>query len=225
MRMPIGDALVAVVSDGAGSVAQSARGAAIVTSDMQRCAREFLRKGGELVRITEELVADWLDSIRERIVTAAAARGLRPREFAATLVALLVCPNHAVIIHVGDGAAVVRECRTGQWIVPSWPYHGEFASTTCFVTDDPQANFVVTHIDAQIDRFAIFTDGLEYLFLDFRAKSAPAPFFEKLLEPLSTAIEIGRSRRLSRHLRNYLASEMVCNETDDDKTLLLGTRT
>jgi hypothetical protein len=149
-----------------------------------------------------ECVAQWIDSIRDRIGVAASTAGLTPRDYAATLVALLADPNRA----------------------PSWPFHGEYASTTRFIIDDPQAQFEVVHIDFPIDRFAVFSDGIEYLVLDQRNKSLPAPFFERLLQPVNAWEGYGRSRPLSRHLRNYLTSETVCARTDDDKSLILGAR-
>lgn len=120
---------------------------------------------------------------------------------------------------------VVRSRETQEWSVPSWPFHGEYVSTTRFITDDPQARFAVVPIDSQIDRFAVFSDGIENLVLDHRERIAPAPFFERLLQPVATWEGSGRSRRLSKHLRDFLGSEKVCEVTDDDKTLILGART
>jgi hypothetical protein len=74
------------------------------------------------------------------------------------------------------------------------------------------------------DRFAVFSDGIENLVLDHRERSAPAPFFERLLQPVATWEGTGRSRKLSRHLRDYLDSAKVCAATDDDKSLILGAR-
>jgi hypothetical protein len=219
-----GPVIVAVVSDGAGSAQKAAIGATIVCIEVHRRTAAYLRSGGLLSRIDAECVAEWIDSIRDRIGVAAKAAGLTPRDYAATLVALLADSNRAVVLHVGDGAAAIRERETQQWSVPSWPFHGEYASVTRFVIDDPQPQFEVVHIDAPIDRFAVFSDGIEYLVLDQRKKSAPAPFFEHLLQPVNAWEGYGRSRKLSRHLRNYLSSETVCARTDDDNSLILGAR-
>jgi hypothetical protein len=76
----------------------------------------------------------------------------------------------------------------------------------------------------EIDRFALFSDGIENLVLDHRERIAPAPFFEKLLQPVATWEGSGRSKKLSKHLRDFLGSERVCAATDDDKSLILGAR-
>ena len=90
--------------------------------------------------------------------------------------------------------------------------------------DDPRAQIEIIQIDSSIDRFAVFSDGIENLVLDHRTRSAPAQLFERLLEPVATWEGTGRSRKLSKHLRDYLGSEKVCAATDDDKSLILGAR-
>jgi serine/threonine protein phosphatase PrpC len=219
-----GPVIVAVVSDGAGSAQEAARGASIVCSEFHRRAGEYLRGGASLADVDGEDAADWIDSIRDRINFTAITANLKPRDYAATLVALLADEQRTVVLHVGDGAAVVRNRKTQEWSVPSWPFHGEYASTTRFVTDDPRAQIEIVQIDSSIDRFAVFSDGIENLVLDHRTRSAPAQLFERLLEPVATWEGTGRSRKLSKHLRDYLGSDKVCAGTDDDKSLILGAR-
>jgi hypothetical protein len=213
-----------VVSDGAGSAQEAGSGASIVCTEFHRRVNAYLRSGGSLPNIDTERVADWIDSIRDKIGIVANTAGLRPRDYAATLVALLADNDRGVVVHVGDGAATVRNRETQEWSVPSWPFHGEYASTTCFVIDDPQPRFEIVHIDSPIDRFAIFSDGIESLLLDQRRRTAPAAFFERLLQPVVSWEGQGRNRQLSKHLRSYLDGEKVCTETDDDKSLILGAR-
>jgi hypothetical protein len=219
-----GPVIVAVVSDGAGSAQKAATGAAIVCIELHRRIALYLRCRGLLPSIDNECVADWIDSIRDKIGVAAIAAELRPRDYAATLIAFLADNDRAVVVHVGDGAASVRVRETQEWLVPSWPFHGEYASTTRFVIDDPETHFEIVHVRSSIDRFAVFSDGIENLVLDQRKKSAPAPFFERLLQPVANWEGHGRSRKLSTHLRNYLDNESVCAGTDDDKSLILGAR-
>lgn len=219
-----GPVIVAVVSDGAGSAQKAAVGATIVCTDLHRKIARYLLSGGALSNIDPECAAAWIDSIRDKIGIAAKLSELRPRDYAATLVAIIVGTDHAVVVHVGDGAVTVRDRATKEWSVPSWPFHGEYASTTRFVVDDPAPQFEIVHIDSSVDRFAIFSDGIENLVLDQRNKSAPAHFFERLLQPVVSWEGQGRNRKLSKHLRNYLEGEMMCESTDDDKSLILGAR-
>jgi serine/threonine protein phosphatase PrpC len=222
VRTGSGPVIVAVVSDGAGSAVEAAQGASIVCLEFHRRVAAYFQNGGVLADINVELTADWIDCIRERIYSAARAAQLKPRDYAATLIALLANNKQCAVIHIGDGAAVVRKRETQEWSVPSWPFHGEYASTTRFVTDDPLARFELVHLDSSIDRFAVFSDGIENLVLDHRKRSAPATLFERLFQPLAGWEGIGRSRSLSGHLRDYLGGEKVCEATDDDKSLILG---
>ena len=213
-----------VVSDGAGSAERAAQGASIVCTGFQRLAVTHLRNGKSLDDIDEETVAGWLDEIRERISVQSKKAGLRPRDYAATLVAAIIGPDSAVIAHVGDGAAVLRNQATREWIVPSWPFHGEYASTTRFVVDDPQPVISLVLVEGKFDRAAVFSDGMERLVLDHRERSAPAGFFDRLTGPVANCASHGRDRKLSKHLKSYLDSEKVCEATDDDKSLVLGAR-
>jgi hypothetical protein len=215
----------AVVSDGAGSASDGARGAAIVCSTFQRLVTSHLRKCNALVTMDDGTIADWMDEIRERINVTSARAGRRPRDYAATLVAAVIGPESAVIAHVGDGAAVLRSRETGRWIIPSWPFHGEYASTTRFVVDDPQATTNLVYLEGVFDRFAVFSDGLEYLVLDYRERLAPTDLFERFVAPLVNSEKAGRDRKFSRSLRTYLDGEKVREATDDDTSLILGART
>src|SRR5688572_21621257 len=57
----------AVVSDGAGSASEGARGAAIVCSSFQRLLLRHLRERKSLAAVDDVTMADWIDEIRERI--------------------------------------------------------------------------------------------------------------------------------------------------------------
>lgn len=220
-----GEFVLAVVSDGAGSASHAALGAWISCTEFLLHAKKYLSSGASPIDIDDELVLGWLDDIRTRIDASAAAVSLRRRDFAATLVAVLVHPAGAVVAHVGDGAAVVRDRASGEWSVASWPSHGMYVSMTDFVTDDPQAQLKLVHVKRPIDRFAVFSDGVENFFLDFTNRVAPKPQFEDLFQSVVSATTTGRDRRLSAGLRRYLKSKPICDLTGDDKSLILGCAT
>ncbi len=150
---------------------------------------------------------------------AASNRNVERRQLAATLVLLAVCGDEALCLHIGDGAVVAR--KGSQWETVSTPESGEFASTTFFVTDDPEARLRARRIDTGYDAFALFSDGIESVALE-QATLAPSPrFFEPMLRPIDQASEQGRLGALSGALGRYLDSKAVCDRTDDDKTLIL----
>jgi hypothetical protein len=170
----------------------------------------------------DDTVWEWLDLVRDRIALAAAARNLVPRDFAATLVAAFIAGDHILLLHVGDGAAVMRGAQ--GWMAPSWPAAGEYASMTNFVTDDPVAELRTTRLDEAIDAIAVFTDGIERLALNFVERQPHAPFFEGVIRPLQSGFHVGRNGALCAALKAYLDGERINARTDDDKTLVLALR-
>jgi hypothetical protein len=217
------ETLILVVSDGAGSADYSALGSRIVTRRFSSCAANYLKAGGAIETISEAIVSEWLDDIRDHIGVEAMRIGVSPRSLAATLVAGLAAEDRAILIHVGDGAAVFRLQGSADWKVGSWPASGEYASTTFFVTDDPQPRLAITHLQGSIADIAVFTDGIERLVLDFATESAFYPFFEKVFAQFHQG-KRRRDRSLSKNLRLMLESSAVCERTDDDKTIILGKR-
>lgn len=217
-------ALVAVCSDGAGSAQQSAIGSRIIVRAFCRSVRSYLQGGGTLIGLSREVASDWLDDMRGRIGAISKSVDLTPRDFAATIVGCIVGDKATKVLHVGDGAAVYRTTDSEEWTVGSWPAHGEYASTTYFVTDDPEPAFQLNEIEGTVSEIAVFTDGIEHLVLNFSTRSAFPPFFNQMFSGFRSD-GIGKNRKLSRHLSSYLSSPSICDRTDDDKTLLLARRT
>jgi len=218
-----GTALVAVVSDGAGSAQFSSMGSRAVVRTMVRQLADFARSASASQIITDELARQWLDDARDRISAIASGMDAKPRDFAATLVAAVVLPSSMTVCHVGDGACAARRQGQQNWEVASWPAHGEYASTTFFVTDDPQPDLRMTYRDGEFCDLAIFSDGLERLALDFANNSAFNRFFDPMSAPLA-GLPPGRGRVLSGQLRKFLGGPQVVERTDDDKTLIVAKR-
>ncbi|MXN44148.1 protein phosphatase 2C domain-containing protein [Shinella kummerowiae] len=223
IESPAGPVFIAVVSDGAGSATHADVGSKLASTTLLRLAREFLA-GSPRSSIQEEAVWEWLDAIRDRINVEAKRLELRPRDFAATVVAVLADDSGATVIHVGDGAVALKALGADAWTVPSWPFQGEYASTTSFVTDDPQPRLDFVTVEIQISELAVFSDGIERMVLDFTSRTPHGPFFDRMLKPITALTTPGRDIDLSKALQSYLASPAVCDRTDDDKTLILGAR-
>jgi hypothetical protein len=221
LATPAGATFVAVASDGAGSAQYPQIGSRIVTRGFCRAVRTFVNHGGRAQEIDSETVEAWLDDIRDRIGQAALNRSAGLRDFAATLVGCIVQGEGSAVVHIGDGACVVRIHGEDEWKVVSWPAQGEYASTTYFVTDDPAPRIGLTYVSGEVVELAVFTDGLERLALEFSTQTAFAPFFERMLLPLKTS-PAGRQRQLSTSLARYLDSAPVTDRTDDDKTLIMA---
>ncbi len=217
-----GRTLVAVACDGAGSASRGGEGATLVARWLSLTAEAHLRNSVDLP--SDKLVRDWIDSVRDLIAAAAERRGLRPRDFATTLVMVIAMPGRTLTIHVGDGAAVGRLTTDGHWVSLSWPENGEFASTTFFVTDDVEVRLRTERSDHHVDRIAVMTDGIERLALDLAGGVPHSPFFEGISDPVARSAITGRDGVLSRKLAQYLSSDAINARTDDDKTLIVASR-
>lgn len=209
--------ILAVVSDGAGSAKYGAYGAWLICRFLLVRFREWVRVHSDLP--SDEDLADWIDDLRDRISATATHRQSTPRQFAATLAAIVVTPDEAVTLHIGDSAVVGR--KGIEWDVLCWPENGEYASSTYFITDDPEPRLNISRHTRQHDAFALFSDGVGDLALSHLEQNAYPRFFDPMFRPVDAASGKGRLVELSAKLATYLAGPSVCDRTDDDKTLIL----
>jgi len=211
------DALCAVVSDGAGSASYGGQGASLLCRHLISNFREWFDRFDDLPN--DEDILCWLDQIRDRLSEAAKRRGVTRRQFAATLVMLVIYKTRVLTLQVGDSALVAR--KNGVWEALCWPENGEFASTTYFVTDDPEIRLHTFHLDLEYDAFALFSDGMESVALEQATQLPFARFFDPMIKPVDQNDREGRLTKLSASLASYLDSPALCERTDDDKTLIL----
>jgi hypothetical protein len=136
------DVFVAILSDGAGSAEFGGQGASLICRTIGTLARQHFSVNATLP--SDSTVESWVDSARDRILAVAARHRKAPRDFAATLVCTITDGSESLVAHIGDGCVVVKDESLGRWFAPTWPDHGEYASTTTFVTDDPAPNLRLT---------------------------------------------------------------------------------
>ena len=223
---------VAVTCDGAGSASHGRQGAIITCRTLRQAARRHLAASTPNTSSLQEprlaasalpsaeTVRTWADEARQRIRAAAQRRGLSARDFACTLVLALSNGQETLVAHIGDGGIVARLADGGAWQALSWPDHGEYASTTRFVTDKPPTPLRTNITRQPIDALALFSDGIERMVLDMATQTPFARFFSTMAAPLPK--EPGKAHTLSGQLKAYLDSEAVNSRTDDDKTLVMA---
>ena len=212
-----GDGLCLVVSDGAGSASHGGQGASLVCRSLTQNLREWCGRNDRLP--DDEQLMSWIDDLRDRLAVVAGQRGLARRDFAATLVLLAIRGSDLLALQIGDSGMVAR--RDGCWETICWPENGEFASTTFFVTDDPEVRLRTARLPLEYDAFALFSDGIENVALDHLAVQPHARFFGPMMKPIDEAQERGKLQQLSAALGRYLDGAALCKRTDDDKTLIL----
>jgi hypothetical protein len=212
-------ALCILICDGAGSAPFGGQGATLIGRVVTMGLREHFRSRERLP--TDQEVWSWVDHARDRLALAADRKTSRRRDFASTMIMLVVTDEGLLVAHVGDGAAVARG-RDGTWRALSWPESGEYASTTYFLTDDPVPRLRIARFGPEFDACAVFSDGIEDLALDHKSTLPHQPFFRSMMTPLDTASTLGKSASLSAELAKFLDGDRVCARTDDDKSLILA---
>ena len=206
--------LVVAVADGAGSATHSGHGA------LHACD-EFVRRVTETPdsRITslDHAVAIFSE-VRESLIVEAGKLNVPLREMACTALLAVICPGHAVFAQIGDGAMVCG--RREEYEVVFWPEPMEYANGTNFLTDATFAESLRFESSAaDISDFAVMTDGLQRVALDFSSRTAFQGFFRPLF---SQVRQIKDAESILEPLRRFLDSERINLRTEDDKTLVIA---
>ena len=216
--------LIAVAADGAGSAAHAqdgARAACAAFLNFSRLAIGWLGPDHLPDGFAQEALADLRAEI-ERIATAA---GAPASAYACTLLGALVTDGGALFVQLGDGAIVFRTAPDAAWRVAARSQRGEHANETLFVTrGDAALHIQAVRITEPVHEFALLTDGVEFLSVK-QPQAEPHPaFFEHVMAGLRAVPDAGPSRTHAEWINRFLHSDAVNRRTDDDKTLILATR-
>jgi hypothetical protein len=225
VNTPFGAVLVSAVSDGAGSGVHSEIGSRAAVTTATYLVENFLESGGTISSIQRETALSWLAQIQSVISSLAVEAGTPTREFACTLLVAILGTESSAFFQVGDGAMVVLEEGDDGWSYIFWPQHGEYINSTNFVTSSDATKVMeFACVARKIESFCSFSDGIESLVLHYATKTVHDPFFNAMIAPVRQATIEGLDEGLSESLTKYLSSDRVCGRTDDDKTLVLATR-
>jgi len=207
-----GPAIAAVVTDGAGSARLSHLGAPAVAG----AVADWLVDNASALLAGRAGAAEIIAAARAAIERQVAEHGGEPRDYACTLVGLLLKGEQGAAVHLGDGA--IAAVRGGEPRLVSGPDNGEFANETVFVTSSrAQASLRVTrfHMDPGVTSFALMTDGAQASLLD-RRTGRVSRVVEQVAAWLDTGSEEAVSANLARNIETYLVPR-----TTDDCTLLV----
>ena len=217
---PALDLLFCVASDGAGSAARPQQGSAVTVEFVA----EAIRNAPMDIVLCRAFAAKTLQGLRIRLQEQAAADNAQLTDYNCTLLVAIIAPERAAFWQIGDGALCFRPAAAEELTVAFWPYKGEYANVTRFLTGPDAEDALCFHAEVgRVEDLAVFTDGIERLALDFGAHRVHQPFLTNLLGHLRRQGP-GRLPELEEQMSAFLASARVTAETSDDKTLVLATR-
>jgi len=217
----VGDALIAVVADGAGSALHSEEGAAVAVAAITR--RMLAAASGPESEWVDALRAAIADA-RDEIIALANARNEPGNSFATTVLAVVATQGGGAYAQLGDGLIAVR-AKDEDWCFAFWPQRGEFANTTYFLTDaDALDRLEIDTIRPGVTDIALMTDGLEALAIDYGRGALHTPFFKALFAPLHASKASGLDTDFSARAQALIQSPRVTSRVDDDITLIVATR-
>ena len=217
----VAEVLICALSDGAGSAKLSDVGSRIVVDKSLQFFRDYFDKTEAPQIAMRDLgpqQGEWLiEEIREQIAHAAIEQNEPESEFAATLLVAVISKNKVVFFQIGDGVWCI--CKSGVLGAVTWPEQGEFASQTVFVTSTSAIKSLQCYaVEGHVEFVAGMTDGLERLSLDLQGKVPHRGFFMPLILALRQTECLND---YASKLEEFLASQRVCERTDDDKSLVL----
>lgn len=238
---------VAVVSDGAGSAANSQNGSSAVCSAFLYYMKELLTSEAysdgtipDSVTWDREFRA-YLIRFQKELKSLATSQNFDYKSLAATIIVFAYSPKGYIVAHVGDGRASVK--INGEWKAIITPHKGEEANQTIFCTtidfgEYPNLQMSGVYVPetsvstALIEQFVLMTDGCEMGLWqmserielpnnDFKFESRNIPF-AKGLEAAAEILSYPKEKRNTLIMSFVVGYNKYLLREPDDKTFIIG---
>jgi hypothetical protein len=212
--------LTIAVADGLGSATMSQAGAQVAVASALNAAMNtldaYLEKGDRL----DEVVRNAAVSARAGLECYSANESCTLRELACTLILAVVRKDRLAIAHIGDGAVVV-EAVDGLSII-SAPEESEFTNEVVPITSSNwDEHLRIVSSTLSIKSIAVFTDGCQRA--AFRRAGEALQPFDRFFNPIfDYARSLTDPEGGTKEIVELLGSAKVCENSDDDKTLVVG---
>ena len=238
---------VAVVSDGAGSCANSDRGSERIATKASELFTDLLRRQGWADGEQLPDTASWTDMARATLRAVADdlrfyadSQSLDFHSLSATVIVVVFGPIGLLVANVGDGRAAAQRLD-GSWQAIMTPFRGEEVNATVFLTSNIWApDRVDKFVGADVYRssfraFALLSDGCEMATFALSRFDEDANRYESLNEPyppffdpnVAALIGLHKQRKTEDEI-NQLWKQLLTNgiqrlaDEPDDKTIILA---
>ncbi|KAB8064387.1 PP2C family serine/threonine-protein phosphatase [Janthinobacterium violaceinigrum] len=216
----VGDVLLAIVCDGAGSARLSEQGAQFVATQTVQALAGRLEQGATVQDLQDGALAATLAQIRAALDDIARAADATVDDYAATVVGVVMGADTGFFFHLGDGLGVAQLGDGGELI--SLPANGEYANETYFLSGEHwREQLRLLPIPQSVRGVVLMSDGCMPFAMSKNNGGLYAPFMDAVQGYLRTvdSIELGNAA-----LASTLADPRTHQITGDDKTLLLALR-
>lgn len=218
--------IVVAVADGLGSAGHSDIGAGIaVESAVETIKSLFIadnRYGIPRAALMKnrDIMKAAFSSARESLEEYADSHGCPLKQLACTLIVAFTCEGYVTTGHIGDGAITAE--INGDIEIISSPGDSEYLNEVLPITSGTiEKNIRINENIPDVDIFAAFTDGCQRAFLE--KKEGEYIPFEPFFRPFfSYAKGVSGEDEASGEVSRFLGSEMMEENSDDDKTLVIA---
>ena len=222
LALPGGTVIVAA-ADGAGSASRGGDGARLAIDAAIHSLNDALSRSAETANEdgVRNTLADALASARSELEREADRHALLLREYSTTLILLFAGPALVTAAQIGDGGSVIRGSDGAVTALTQPGSEGYVNETTFLTSDDALSSVQFGAYNGSAAGFAVFTDGLQMLALQMPEGTPHQPFFTPLFE---FAARVADESQAQKELIDFLRSPRITQRTDDDLTLVLGSR-
>ncbi|MEG4282874.1 PP2C family serine/threonine-protein phosphatase [Microcoleus sp. A006_D1] len=215
--------IIGAVSDGMGSARHSEIGSALAVNTALSEIKSKMpwqeQPSNEQVRSIFYTV---LEKVQASLKKEAEKEGYSLKDLACTLLLFVATPKWLAAMQVGDGLIVVRRSTGENYELLFRPDKGKrYPNETTPVTSSYADREMQVDVKSGCYQFiCAATDGIENISLVKREGWRP---FENFFKPLEEQIMLSQNtvNQKEMEIQDFLNSEQVNQETDDDKTLLL----
>lgn len=211
------NAIVIAVADGLGSASASDAGAKLA---VESAVKAMVEASVEGIGSHEDIVRYAVSAARSALQDRAAVTPCELRDLACTLILAFLAESHLAVAHIGDGAVVAQ--AEGQLHLVSAPGDSEFTNEVVPLTStDWEKEVRITSLTSHIDSIAVFTDGCQRA--AFRKSENGLEAFDRFFNPIfAYARDLLDIEEGAKDIEALLASKKICENSDDDKTLVVG---
>lgn len=202
-----------VLCDGAGSAKHARRGAQIVSETIAKylCRHFFSLYNACEGKCAERVISEAVKAVQDDCNRFDDER--RMQDYSATLLAVAVKNDKAIVCHVGDG--VVGCIDDDVPMVISSPWNGEYANETVFATSPSAAGMMRVirfHLNSSTKAFFLMSDGAE---ASFYARKEKCLISQKgILQLIGFAKELSENE--FRKVLYFNLFESISKNTSDD---------